>query len=275
MAVRTSTQKQYDARIRILNDAGFTDFLKNPDKVVDFINGQSDKFSTRKVYLSAVLSTITDKTKTPMVYRDALKAFFKEQTEKAESNELTEDQKKNEMDWDSILDVQKALAADDDRNAPMWKAYVAVSLYTLNDPVRANYGDMTVQHLRPSGVGNELVWGGPKPHFIFRDYKTSDTYGDTVVPVSPALKKVLEEWFEHLGKIPEYILDVKYSNIVLSNYIRDVFKRITGKPVGVNLLRHARITKFLSAPKKGKAKKDLAEKMMHSRSTQDTYHVIQ
>jgi hypothetical protein len=110
MAVRTSTQKQYDARIRILNDAGFTDFLKNPEKVLEFINNKSTSFSTRKVYLSAIFSTITDKTKTPMVYRDALKTFFKEQTEKADSNELTEDQKKNEMDWDSILDVQKTLA---------------------------------------------------------------------------------------------------------------------------------------------------------------------
>lgn len=274
MAVRTSTQKQYDARIRILNDAGFTDFLKNPDKVLEFINNKSTSFSTRKVYLSAILSTITDKTKTPMVYRDALKTFFKEQTEKAESNELTEDQKKNEMDWDSILDVQKTLANEKNRNMPVWKAYVMVSLYTLNDPVRANYGDMTV-NTKPTGKGNELIWGGAKPHFVFRDYKTSGKYGDTIVPVTPALKKVLEEWFDYLGKVPEYVLDVKYSNIVLSNYIRDVFKRITEKAVGINLLRHARITKFLSAPKKGKAKKELAQHMMHSRSTQDTYAVIQ
>lgn len=274
MAVRTSTQKQYDARIRILNDAGFVDFLKNPEKVLEFINNKSTSFSTRKVYLSAIFSTITDKTKTPMVYRDALKTFFKEQTEKADSNELTEDQKKNEMDWDSILDVQKTLADETNKDNPTWKAYAMVSLYTLNDPVRANYGDMTV-NTTPTGKGNELIWGGAKPYFVFRDYKTSDKYGDTIVRVSPPLKKVLEKWFEHLGKVPEYVLDVKYSNIVLSNYIRDVFKRITGKAVGINLLRHARITKFLSAPKKGKAKKELAEKMMHSRSTQDTYHVIQ
>jgi hypothetical protein len=274
MAVRESTQKQYDARIRILNEAGFKDFLKSPEKVLAFINSKSEKFSTRKVYLSAILSTIKDKTETPMVYRDALKSFFKEQTEKADSNELTEEQKTNEMSWDDIMDVQKALAMEKDKNTSMWKAYAMVSMYTLNDPVRANYGDMTV-NTSPTGKGNELIWGGSKPHFVFRDYKTSDTYGDTIVPVNPALKKVLEEWFNYLGKVPEYILDKKYSNIVLSNYIRDVFKRITGKAVGVNLLRHARITKFLSAPKKGKAKKQLAENMMHSRSTQDTYHVIQ
>ena len=274
MSVRSSTQKQYDARIKILNDAGFTDFLKSPEKVLHFINGRSDKFSTRKVYLSAVLSTIKDKTQTPMVYRDALKTFFKEQTEKADSNELTEEQKTNELEWDDIMDVQKTLANEKNKNMSVWKAYVIVSLYTLNDPVRANYGDMTV-NTKPAGKGNELVWGAAKPYFIFRDYKTSDTYGDTTVPVSPALKKVLEDWFEYLGKVPEYILDVKYSNIVLSNYIRDVFKRITGKAVGINLLRHARITKFLSAPKKGASKKQLATNMMHSRSTQDTYHVIQ
>lgn len=273
--VTASTQKQYDSRIRILRDGGFTDFLKDPDAVMKFINEKSDKFSTRKVYLSAVLSTIDDKTKVPMVYRDALKEQFNQQVEKEDSNQLTEEQKKNEMSWEDILDVQKVLADETLRNMPMWKAYLAVSLYTLNDPTRANYGDMKISMMKPSGKGNELVWGGPRPHFVFHDYKTAKTYGDTIVYVSPQLKKVIEEWFEYLGKIPEYLLNVEYSNIVLSNYIRDVFKRITGKAVGINLLRHARITYELKTPKSGKEKKELARRMMHSRSTQDTYHVIQ
>jgi len=273
--VTASTQKQYDARIRILNDAGFTDFLKSPEKVLAFINSKSDKFSTRKVYLSAVLQTITDKTLTPLVYRDALKEQFNLQNEKAESNELTESQKTNELSWEDMLDVQKALANEEHKNEPTWKAYVVVSLYTLNDPTRANYGDMKVSNLRSSGVGNELIWGGPKPYFVFREYKTAKVYGDTIVYLSAPLKKVIESWFDHLGRTPEYILDVKYSNIVLSNYIRNVFKRITGKAVGINLLRHARITTALKNPKTGKVKKELARRMMHSRSTQDTYAVIQ
>lgn len=273
--VAASTQKQYDQRIKILNDAGFTDFLKNPEKVLAFVNSKSEKFSTRKVYISAILSTITDKTKTPLVYRDALKEFFNLQNEKADSNELTEGQKENEMSWNDILDVQKILADEEHKTLSTWRMYVVVSLYTLNDPTRANYGDMKVSSLRPSGTGNELVWGGPKPYFIFREYKTAKTYGDTIVRVNPALKKVIEGWFDFLGKTPEYILDVEYSNIVLSNYIRDVFKRITTKAVGINLLRHARITHELAKPKTIKVKKALARNMMHSQSTQGTYQVIQ
>ena len=272
--VAASTQKQYDQRIKILNDAGFTDFLKNPEKVLAFVNSKSEKFSTRKVYISAILSTIKDKTTTPIVYRDALKEFFNLQNEKADSNELTEGQKENEMSWNDILDVQKVLADEEKKTAITWKAYLVVSLYTLNDPTRANYGDMKVSSLRPSGTGNELVWGGPKPYFVFREYKTAKTYGDTVVPVNPALKKVIEGWFDFLGKTPEYILDVEYSNVVLSNYIRDVFRRITGKAVGINLLRHARITHELAKPKTIKVKKELARRMMHSQSTQGTYQVI-
>ena len=273
--VTASTQKQYDARIKILREAGFTDFLKNPEKVLAFVNSKSEKFSTRKVYISAILSTIEDKTKTPLVYRDALKEFFNLQHEKEDSNELTEGQKKNEMTWEDILDVQKVLAEKEDKNEPEWRAYVVVSLYTLNDPVRANYGDLKVSNLRQMAKGNELVWGGPRPYFVFREYKTAQSYGDTNVPVNLALKKVIEEWFDHLGSVPEYILGVKYSNIVLSNYIRDVFRRITGKAVGVNLLRHARITHELAKPKTTKVKKELAKRMMHSQSTQQTYHVIQ
>jgi hypothetical protein len=273
--VAASTQKQYDQRIKILNDAGFTDFLKNPEKVLAFVNGQSEKFSTRKVYISAILSTIKDKTKTPIVYRDALKEFFNLQKDKEESNELTEGQKENEMSWNDILDVQKILADEEHKTLSTWRMYVVVSLYTLNDPTRANYGDMKVSSLRPSGTGNELVWGGPKPYFIFREYKTAKTYGDTIVRVNPALKSVIEGWFDFLGKTPEYILDVEYSNIVLSNYIREVFRRITGKAVGINLLRHARITHELAKPKTIKVKKELARNMMHSQSTQGTYQVIQ
>lgn len=272
--VAASTQKQYDQRIKILNDAGFTDFLKNPEKVLAFVNSKSEKFSTRKVYISAILSTITDKTKTPIVYRDALKEFFNLQNEKAESNELTEGQKENEMSWNDILDVQKVLADEEKKTMAYHRAYLVVSLYTLNDPTRANYGDMKVSSLRPSGTGNELVWGGPKPYFVFREYKTAKTYGDTTIPVNPALKKVIEGWFDFLGKTPEYILDVEYSNVVLSNYIRDVFRRITGKAVGINLLRHARITHELAKPKTIKVKKELARRMMHSTGVQSQYQVI-
>ena len=272
--VAASTQKQYDQRIKILNDAGFTDFLKNPENVLAFVNSKSEKFSTRKVYISAILSTITDKTKTPLVYRDALKEFFNLQNEKAESNELTEGQKENEMSWNDILDVQKVLADEEKKTMAYHRAYLVVSLYTLNDPTRANYGDMKVSSLRPSGTGNELVWGGPKPYFVFREYKTAKTYGDTTIPVNPALKKVIEGWFDFLGKTPEYILDVEYSNVVLSNYIRDVFRRITGKAVGINLLRHARITHELAKPKTIKVKKELARRMMHSTGVQSQYQVI-
>ena len=60
----------------------------------------------------------------------------------------------------------------------------------------------------------------------------------------------------------------------LSNYIRRVFEKYTGKKVGINLIRHARITHELSTPKSILEKRNLASSMLHSKDRSEKYVVF-
>ena len=59
----------------------------------------------------------------------------------------------------------------------------------------------------------------------------------------------------------------------LSLRIRIIMKRLTGKEVGINIIRHARITYELNGQKTINEKAPLAHNMMHSNAVQEQYMV--
>jgi hypothetical protein len=149
------------------------------------------------------------------------------------------------------------------------------SLYTLQPPVRADYGEMKVFARRSSKrTGNELIYGQKnKPaYFVFREYKTAKTYGPVEIRVAPALLSVITGWFEHLGKTPKHLLGRPVTPNDLLGLINHAF-RSTKKDIGVNLLRHAYITNFMKTPRTIKEREELAMKMLHDKDTQEKYAV--
>ena len=272
MPYSENTIKAYNRALRKLGEEGFNDLSRDPEGVVEYLHIKYDKMNTRKQYLSAIMSTFEDKKDIPQVYKDAILAEFDLQKMKEKNQELTPEQDKNYLPWKEIMKVQKLLAKMEDKNRPQWLAYLVVSLYTLTSPVRSDYGTMKVDSKKRK-TGNCFVNRKSRPYFVFRDYKTKDAYGDVEVPVPKPLMRVIEGWFEHLGYVPEFLLDKEYNNIVLSNYVRDVFHRYSGKAVGINLLRHAYITEYLPKLKSIKKKEALARKMMHSKERQELYNL--
>jgi hypothetical protein len=196
--------------------------------------------------------------------------------QKAKDDEqmLSEKQVENFVTYEELLKQQQRLGAKEDKSERDWKDYVVASLYTLNPPVRADYGDMRIFKIRPgrkARTGNELIWGKKKPYFIFRDYKTSATYGAVEVPVSPGLYEVLTSWFAYVGKVPKYLLGRAIEAHDLLNYVERAFKP-TGKRIGIDLLRHAYIHAHLPAISTDiKAKQVLAKQMLHSVDRQAHY----
>jgi hypothetical protein len=262
--------KQYESRIALLNKAGFTDFTEQAEEVIKYLDAMAT-FSNRKLYTSAILYSYNG-APPPAVYKDYIAKQFAAQNVKDERQQLTESQEKNFMPWKEILAVQKMLNQKPEKSRRDMLDLLVVSLYTLADPVRADYGDMRIAYT-DNGRGNILLMGR-RPVFLFREYKTSASYGEVRIPVSKALKKILELWFNKLGAIPDYLLAEEYSAAALSNLIRRVFHRHTGKYVGINLLRHARITAELANPKTIRQKRKLASAMLHSTQRQEKYAVM-
>ena len=270
-----SSKKKYDQAIQRLKTAGY-DIEKQTKEVVEWIKKQGGN-SAQLVYYSAIkyeLNKLDKPFPVPRVYQDEIDRLAAEKNTKAKSQELSENQQTNYLPLADLLAVQERLGAKAEKSDGDWKDLLVASLYTLQPPVRADYGEMKVFARRSSKrKGNELVYGQKKAaYFVFRDYKTAKTYGDVEIRVAPALLSVITGWFEHLGKTPKHLLGRPVTPNDLLGLINHAF-RSTKKDIGVNLLRHAYITDFMKTPRTIKEREELAMKMLHDKDTQETYAV--
>lgn len=266
-----STLKQYASRMAILGKAGI-DPVTEPQKLLKWFDETKQGASSQKLYLSAVKNSNPEKF--PKVLQDKINELYQAQNKRDMEQKLTEKQEKQFVKWEEITDASKKLAEKVDKTDSQWRQHLVMSLYTLNAPVRADYGDMKVfTRISKKRKGNELVWRKKNPVFVFRDYKTAKTYGDVTIPVSKALQQVIRDWFEHLGGIPEYLFGVASNSNALSAYIQETMKKLTGKEAGVSLIRHAYITHVFPSLKSLVAKEELSRKMLHSRALQEKYNL--
>jgi hypothetical protein len=265
-----STMKQYTIRINRLKKADI-DAVADPSSLIKWFDEEKLGASSQKVYLSAIKNS--DPEKFPKILQDKLNELYAKQNEKDKEQVLTEKQQLNFVKWNELLDVQKKLAEKENKTDNQWKQYLVASLYTLNPPVRADYGEMEVHRKADKKrTGNELIWGGKKPVFVFRNYKTAKTYGEVKLPVSKPLQEVITKWFEHLGRVPMYLIGDTPSNPnTFGIYVSETFKRYTGKELGISLIRHSYITHIYPTLKTIKQKEALANSMLHSRDLQEKY----
>jgi hypothetical protein len=272
-----SSKKKYDQAIKRLKDAGYN-IETQPREVIEWVKTQGAN-SAQIVYYSAIKYEMNKADKpgpVPREYQDELDRLSGERKVSSKSQVLSERQKPNFVPFPELMAVQERLAAKEEKSDTDWKDYLIASLYTLQPPVRADYGQVEVFGKRSlDRKGNELIWGqkSKPPYFVFRVYKTAKTYGAVEVKVAPALAKVITEWFAHLGdKPPKYLLGRAVEPADLLPMISHAF-RSTKKEIGVNLLRHAYITEFMKTPRTIKEREELAMKMLHDKETQEKYAV--
>ena len=273
--IAETTKKKYDQAIKRIKDAGL-DIETDVDKVIAWVKGKGAD-SAQKVYYSAIkyeLGKLDKPEYLPKQYQEEIDRLYGLQNKKDKEQELSEKQVSNFVPYEELLAVQQRLAAKEDKTDRVWKNYVVASLYTLTPPVRADYGAVEIyKKASASRKGNELIWGQKGgARFIFRDYKTSKTYGAVAINVPPALHAVIEQWFGHLGRVPPYLLGFRAltPNDLLGE-ITDAF-RSTKKSIGVNLLRHAYIKHHFPGLTTIKQKDELARVMLHSKEKQEQYN---
>ena len=271
-----SSKKKYDQATARLKTAGY-DIETQPAEVIEWVKKQGAA-AAQIVYYSAIKyeSNKADKPfPVPKEYQNELDRLSGERKVASKSQVLSERQKPNFVPFPELMAVQQRLRDKQEKSDADWKDYLIASLYTLQPPVRADYGQIEIFGKRSLvRKGNELIWGqkSKPPYFVFRVYKTAKTYGTVEVKVSPALAEVITQWFAHLGNTPKYLLGRAVEPADLLPLITHAF-RSTKKDIGVNLLRHAWITEFMKTPRTIKEREELALKMHHDISTQERYSV--
>jgi len=265
-----TTIKKYELALKRIEDAGKE--LDKPAEVIAWI--KTKEGTAQKVYYSAIKYHLARPPHVfPEEYQEELNRLYKLQNAEDGNQQLSEKQVSNFVSYADLLKAQERLGARTDKSDKEWRDYLIASLYTLQPPVRADYGSVRVVGKRlPSREGNQLVWGQKGgAYFVWKEYKTKGDYGVVEVRVSDALSTVITHWFEHLGKRPKYLLGRAVDSNDLLGEIQHAF-RSTGKTIGINLLRHAYIKHHFASLTTIAQKDKLAHDMLHSRQKQEEYN---
>lgn len=291
-----SSIKLYLRNLEKINNGELKDFkfLKNVKGVQDVLKGYKD--NTKRSILISIVSVLgccpDDKkiVKLRKAYYDLMLEKSNEIKEK-ETDEPTEEQKKNWISWDDVKKRFEELKKEVDEfsekslviNKPQYETllyYMILSLYVLSPPRRnKDYQYMNVVYKNTDKLSkdkNYLAYSENK--FYFNIYKTSKKYGQKVEDISEELKKIIDLYLKFHPKIKGKVKKttdtpflVSYDGNSLSqvNSMTKLFNKIFGKRISSSALRHI----FLS-DKYGdtvKEMKDDAEKMGHTVETQKTY----
>ena len=265
--LKETTTKKYEQAIERLKDLD----LKKSDEFFEYVREKGLGESAEKQHLSAIKWYLTKENKSfPNAYQKRIDELYGKQNEQDNKQELKPKLLAKFVPFDKLMEAQKKLE-DADKTEKQWLDYLVASLYTLNPPIRNEFGDMKVYKRRDARrKGNELIWS-KKPVIVMRDYKTNGTNGAVELPLSKPLQQAITAWFGHLGVIPPYVFGTKYSDTASLKLIASAFGT-TGKFLGVDNLRHAYIQHHLPAIATNLEKRRiLADRMLHSIETQLKY----
>jgi len=272
------TLKQYNQRLALLkadnvgyNLASLQAYFKTRD-----LGG-----STQKLYLSAIKHELGEEF--PEELQKLLTELYVKQNDKEMEQKLSAKQVNDFVEHTTMEGLVGELMNKEGKTEQEWQDLMLLALYTLNAPVRADYGSMKI-HARaqvPSTKeknrykGNFMIWRKDNPVFVFQDYKTSATYGRVTIPLRRRLVNVMRDYLGHF-ETPQTELFPGWDAARLSAEVINATRRRLGdgRAPGISLLRHAYIVHFWKELETIADKEELAARMMHSRDQQEKYRSL-
>lgn len=291
-AISQSSQKLYFSNLRRLNDGQPLTSFKFLDKAETIADKLKEyKPTTQRNFYIAIVSALNLGGDTPKHKKLYSKYYDIMLSKNKEVKEIKHDPDTLPK-WDDITEKRNALANQvgsfteaKQLTPPQYDAllkWVVVSLYTLQAPRRnGDYLNAEIVDKNTAELSKDSNYVSLKDHeFVFNKYKTADTYGTVVEPITEELRRVLSIYFRHHpllknSKLPKGTLSVKFlvyadgEPFTQLNSITRILNSALGKGTGSSKLRHAYLT-----DKYGKVVEDQAEdaqKMGHSTATQKDY----
>ena len=246
-------------------------------EAIAWIKSQEWSDSYKKLYLSALSHREKEAGRpVPDTITKAIKELVIKVQAVEKSQKLTEKEKEKYVTWDEF----KAATMDDSISA---QDRLIVSLYTETAPVRNDYTPMMVLYKTPTkpviaahkAAGHNLcVLLKRASYFLFLNYKTSESYGDRKIAIPTHLANIIRARLIPSG---DFLLSVggqAMTEKYLSSKIQRIFKKLLGKEVSINILRHAYVTKMREGEMSLANKEKLAYSMMHSPLENELYRKI-
>ncbi len=294
-SIKDSSLKAYLISLRKLNnneEIKNLNYLKESKKVFEIVDKLA--LSTQRAYLTSVLVVLGAFNKESFepvleIYRKRLQELNNEYNKKIDTHEKSDKQSKNWVTLKQLSKVRNFYKKELDEKGILKKEvlkskemdllqrYLVSSLYTLQPPIRLDYGSMKVIKKLEDDDGKKnflLVKGRNKKTFIFNDFKNKKNLGTQKQEVNKKLNSVINIWLKY-NKTDNFLINSKGEVMVensLSKYIKKVFEP-TKKDITLNLLRHIYISENIDLEAVQKSK-ELAKTMMHSTGLQEDYAKI-
>lgn len=264
-----------------MNCADF-EWVRDTKKIIDFIHSgktwktpasQNSQFSA----LASILSVLSGYEKEYNIYSDVSTDKAKQIKKDAEEIRLTDKEKAIILPWSEIKNVYTKKRTGD--RADQHKAIAAI---TILMPPRRNedYRLLTITDGTDDMTDDKnyiLVKDGIPLKLIYNKYKTAKTFGKQEFDIPEKLADQLATYIKK-DKLkngnPLFGTQKKNYYKNFTTQIQDAYQSLAGKPLTINLLRHAYITDFLSTKRTPAQRRKLANQMAHSVEQQNLYDRI-
>jgi len=209
---------------------------------------------------------------------------------KKSTDEKTETQEENWVDWNDVLKKQNELidkAIETKKWNDILNAFVLM-LYTSNEPRRnQDYLDMVIIRSKKYPYDEKLSKDKNylllkpnlkepegKYYFVFNKFKTAKSFGQQVFVVPNDIELFFDKYYYTFypakkGKEDPLLVDKEGRPLTSVNAITRILNKVFDKKVGASMLRHIYLTH-----KYGETYKEreiVSKKMSHSISTQHKY----
>ena len=264
-----ATQKLYEAAIHRIEEQfgyGYT-----ADEVIPWLQTKYHNPHTYKNYLCALMYVA--KGAEYEAYHKAFRGVRVDLATIEKSQTLSDDKKEEFVPWEELQEMYQGALHSYKAGALSLDKLVLLALYTQTDPLRADFAGMKYirlkKELKEIENGTNYCYLGASPRFILTAYKTEKTYGRRDIPIPAGLAKLLKT---HKAAGASVVFDGSTNALIIA--VRRLTKELTGKMVGVNLFRHARLTALYETNPSIAEKERVAFNMCHSAPEGERYRVL-
>lgn len=238
--------------------------------------------NSRKTKLSALVNLCDAYDKPCEAYRKRMMEDSDKVREELGKQTKNEKQEASWVSWPDVLKKRDQLKKE---VAPLWgkdefsssdlqklQDFVILSLYTYIAPRRLR--DYSEALLYDYKMDQDNYFLDQRKELVFNDFKTSKTFGKTVIEVPKELLGILRRWKKIVAPSGPWLLrDGKNGKLSVSG-LNQRINSIFGKKVGVNGLRHSYVTDLLKDTPKLSELKKVADSMGHGLETQQEYRKL-
>jgi hypothetical protein len=273
-----------------------TKFLYDFNKVKKVLDEISNK-NTQKNRLTAILVALSSDepidNKLITQYQTILKTLMIDVNKQLNSNEKTDTQKTNWIDFDDVKKILNQMLTD---ITPLFKKdkltkseygllqkYVLLRFYVSN-PVRNDVADCKVvsqseYDKSDDKTKNYLVKDGNKYKFYLNQFKNVKRIGPKIINIEPNLSKILTKFFKINTSGYFFTLNNRVEPISanhITKMMNSIFKKYAnGKKISTSMLRHIQISDDLKNEPTIEQKKEANEKTelkyQHNTTINDQY----